>query len=92
MIRSFKHKGLERFFTTNSKKGIQSGHAKKLTAQLTALHLAKVIGDMDVESWKLHPLQGNRAGYWSVKVDGNWRLIFRFAGTDAEQVDYLDYH
>ena len=92
MIKTFKHDGLARFFRTGSKAGIQPDHAKKLTTQLTALNVAKSPQDMNVPSWKLHELKGNEAGTWSVSVNGNWRVTFRFEGTDAVLVDYRDYH
>ena len=47
---------------------------------------------MALSGWDLHPLKGELAGHWSVSVTGNWRMTFRFAGTDAEVVDYQDYH
>jgi len=92
MIRSFRHRGLEAFFRTAGKAGIRPDHASKLRKQLFALDLAKSVGDMNAPGWRLHPLTGKHKGYWSVTVNGNWRLIFRFAGADAELVDYLDYH
>ena len=92
MIKSFKHKGLEKFFTTNSKKGIQPGHAKNLTAILTPLNAATRGGNMDIEGWMLHPLKHEDVDLWAVKVNGNWRVTFYFRETDAELVDYLDYH
>ena len=92
MIKSFKHSGLEKFFKTGSKAGIQPAHAAKLEILLSALNMAKRVNNMDVESWGLHPLRGNFAGHWSVKVNGNWRITFRFTGNDAEVVDYQDYH
>ncbi|AZC65850.1 Toxin HigB [Pseudomonas chlororaphis] len=48
--------------------------------------------DLDLPGWRLHPLKGERRGYWSLTVSGNWRVIFRFTGSDIELVDYLDYH
>jgi toxin HigB-1 len=92
MIKSFKHRGLERFFNTGSKAGIQPAHAKKLALQLGFLDAAKTPGNMGVEGWDLHPLKGSLDGRWSVKVNGNWRLTFKFVGSDAEVVDYQDYH
>jgi len=92
MIQSFKHKGLEKFFTTGSKAGIQPAHATKLLEQLSLLNAAERIGNMDVEGWDLHPLKGTLKGHWSIKVNGNWRLTFRFDETNAEVVDYQDYH
>ena len=92
MIKSFKHKGLEKFFTTNSKKGIQPDHAKKLTSILSALNVAMRVGNMDAENFGLHSLKHWGDDLWAVKVNGNWRVTFRFVGNDAEQVDYIDYH
>ncbi|MFC5921227.1 type II toxin-antitoxin system RelE/ParE family toxin [Neisseria weixii] len=92
MIKSFKHKGLEKFFTTGNKAGIQAAHAVKLSILLAALDSAVKVQDMNVSGWHLHPLSGNLKDHWSVKVNGNWRLTFRFDGTDAEIVDYQDYH
>ncbi len=92
MIKSFRHKGLERFFLRGSKSGIQPQHAGKLRIQLTALEHATSPEDMNAPGWRLHRLSGQRAGFYSVSVSGNWRLIFQFEGTDAVDVDYVDYH
>lgn len=92
MIRSFAHKGLERFFVTGSAAGIQAIHAKKLRLILAQLDKAKTIGDMNVLSLRLHELKGTRKGLWSVTVQANWRVTFRFIDGDAEIVDYEDYH
>lgn len=92
MIKSFVHKGLEKFFLKGTKAGIQAAHAKKLRLQLFALNGAKKPSDMGVPGWDLHPLGGDMDGFWSVSVNGNWRMTFRFDGEDAEVVDYEDYH
>lgn len=92
MIRSFRHKGLERFFKTGSKTGINAAFASKLTKQLSTLDAANDVKQMGIPSWKLHPLQGELSDYWAVSVNGNWRLTFRFIGEDAEVVDLQDYH
>ena len=92
MIKSFKHKGLEAFFLTGSKAGIQPVHAAKLARQLTTLEVAKNPLDMNVAGWKLHPLAGDLNGHFSVWVNGNWRLTFTFEDEDAVLVDYRDYH
>ncbi|WP_153099623.1 type II toxin-antitoxin system RelE/ParE family toxin [Paraburkholderia hayleyella] len=91
MIKSFRHKGLEAFFVTGSKAGIQPHHAVRLKLLLTALNQARQPEDMNAPNWRLHPLRDNLAGHWSVWVNGNWRLTFRFEGEDAELVDYQDY-
>jgi proteic killer suppression protein len=92
MIKTIRHKGLERFFCEGSKAGIQPQHAKRLRLQLGRLNAAKSADDMDLPGWKLHSLSGNLAGHWSVWVNGNWRLTFTFEGADAVLVDYQDYH
>ncbi|MDO8465969.1 MAG: type II toxin-antitoxin system RelE/ParE family toxin [Gallionella sp.] len=92
MIKSFAHKGLEKFFKTGSKSGIQAAHESRLSAQLAKLDSAKSPQDMSLPAWRLHPLKGMLKGYWAVSVSGNWRLTFRFVGQDAEVVDYQDYH
>lgn len=92
MIKRFAHKGLEKFFLTGSKAGIQPAHADKLARQLAILNVAKDAREMDKPGWRLHRLVGRNAGHWSVWVNGNWRLTFKFTGEDAEIVDYQDYH
>jgi toxin HigB-1 len=91
-IRSFRHKGLERFFTTGSKQGIQAKHADRLRLVLGLLNAAASPRDMGLPGLALHELQGRRKGTWAVKVSENWRVTFGFAGKDAQIVDYEDYH
>lgn len=92
MIRSFRHKGVEQFFRTGSRRGIQAKHAVRLRKQLFALDNAKTARDMNAPGWRLHPLHGDLKDHWAVDVGGNWRLTFRFDGEDAVLVDYQDYH
>lgn len=92
MIKSFRHKGLEKFFQTGSKSGIQPQHASRLRLQLTAINVAESPEELSAPGWRLHALSGDLRGYWSITVNGNWRLIFRFRDKDVELVDYLDYH
>ena len=92
MITSFKHKGLERFFTTGSKAGIQPRHAERLRLILGRLNASTDPKDMNLPGLDLHELRGDRKGTWSVKVSGNWRVTFTFAGKNAENVNYEDYH
>ena len=92
MIKTFRHKGLETFFRTGSKAGIQPAHAKRLRLQLAALDASIDPQGMNLPGWRLHRLTGALAGHWSVTVNGNWRLTFLFEGMDAVLVDYQDYH
>lgn len=92
MIRSFKHKGLEKFFLKGIKSGIQSKHTERLNLILGRLHASTAPEDIDLPGLKLHKVSGKRKNIWSVWVSGNWRVTFRFNGKDAEVVDYEDYH
>jgi toxin HigB-1 len=92
MIASFAHKGLEDFFYDESKRGIQPRHARKLADILDRLDAAHQVEDMRYPGSDLHPLRGNLAGYWAVKVSGNWRIIFGFENGNAVDVNYVDYH
>lgn len=89
MIKTFRHKGLQSFFETGSKAGIQPDHAAKLKRQLVRLDLSKSPSDINVPGWKLHQLS---TGHWSIWVNGNWRLTFDFDGEDVMLIDYQDYH
>ena len=91
-IKSFRHKGLERFFVTGSKRGIQTKHADRLRLILGRLQAATDPRDLNLPGLDLHELHGARKGTWAVKVSGNWRVTFGFAGKDAERVAYEDYH
>jgi toxin HigB-1 len=92
VIRTFRHKGLERYFRTGSKARIQPKHAARLRLQLGRLDAAKDAADMNLPGWRFHALKGDLAGHWAVWVDENWRLTFTFEGDDAVFVDYRDYH
>ena len=92
MIKSFAHKGLELFFVTGSKAGVQSIHANKLKLILAMLDQARTVDDMNAPALHLHQLKGKKSGYWTVTVQANWRMIFKFDAGDAHVVDYLDYH
>ena len=92
VIRTFAHKGLEALFRNGSKAGAQPAHASRLRRQIAQLDAATGHQDMGLPGWGLHPLKGDLAGHWSIWVNGNWRMTFRFEGTDAVLVDYRDYH
>lgn len=92
MIKSFRHKGLGKFFETGSTAGVQPGHAKKLRMVLTALDTAQTIEDMSIPGFALHPLKGEMRGRWSVSINANWRLTFEFQDGNAYVLDYEDYH
>jgi len=92
MIKSFRHKGLEKFFLRGIKSGIQARHADRIQLILGRLNASTSASDMDLPGLYLHGLSGKRSKTWSVRVSGNWRITFQFNGKDAEVVDYEDYH
>jgi len=92
MIKSFRHKGLCRLFETGNASGVQASHAKRLRLQLSALDTARVIEDMDIPGFRLHPLKGAMKNRWSIIVNGNWRVTFEFKDGNAFVLDYEDYH
>ena len=92
MIKTFKHKGLQAFYETGSKAGINPQHAPKLSRQLARLSVSTHPQDMNLAGWNLHPLAGSLEGHYSVTVNGNWRMTFMFDGENAILTDYQDYH
>lgn len=93
MIKSFHHSGLQIFFETGSKAGIQAIHAPRLSRMLARLNESINAQGMSLPGWKLHPLKGKALkNHFSVWVSGNWRMTFTFDGPDAVLVDYQDYH
>ena len=92
MIKSFKHKGLEKFYVSGSTKGIQSKHSRKLRMQLAALDTAHSIEDLDIPGYRLHQLKGKLKGLWSITVNGNWRVTFEYSDGNVYIVNYEDYH
>lgn len=83
MIKSFKHKGLEKFFTKGSTAGIQAVHATKINDRLSFLHATSTVEDMDKPGYRLHALKGKLKGHWTIDVSGNWRIVFRFEDGNA---------
>jgi len=92
MIQSFRHKGLRLLFKKGDRRKVQADYADKIERILARLEEASEAGNMDLPGFRLHPLKGDLAGFWSVTVSGNWRVIFRFEGGHASDVDLIDYH
>ena len=92
MIRSFRHRGLERFFARSDYRGIPAQYAPRLPRLLDLLEAAHRPRDMDLPGFRFHGLKGKRKGVYAVSVSGNWRLTFRFDGENATDVDLEDYH
>lgn len=92
MIENFRHKGLRRLFEQGDAKALNPQHVDKIETILGLLDVAQKIEDMNVHSFRLHPLTGDPKGFWSVTVRANWRIIFRFENGKATDVDLVDYH
>jgi proteic killer suppression protein len=92
MIIGFRHKGLKLLYETGSTKGVRADHRAKLSSILAALDVASGPEELVLPSYRLHPLKGGLKNHWSIWVNENWRVTFRFAGTDIELIDYQDYH
>ena len=92
MIKSFKHRGLRQLFEDDNPKGLNPEHVRKIRQILGVMHAARKIAEMDVATFRLHPLTGDLKGYWSVTVRANWRIVFRFEDGKAIDVDLVDYH
>jgi proteic killer suppression protein len=90
--KTFKHKGLRKFFEFGSKAGIQAAHANKIRRVLDRLNSATEVLDMNAPGYDLHLLKGVFKGFHSVHINGNWTIIFRFENGEAKDVDLIDYH
>ena len=92
MIRSFKHRGLKRLYERGDRSGIRPDLLERVEDILGRLDVATMPQALDVPGYHLHPLKGDLQGMWSVTVRANWRIIFRFQGKDAFDVELIDYH
>jgi proteic killer suppression protein len=92
MIKSFKHKGLERLFIKGSASGVQASYAPRITLVLDAIDAADHVKELDLPGFRLHRLKGDKRNLWSVTVSANWRITFEFENGDAYILDLEDYH
>ena len=92
VITSFQHKGLKLPFEEDDRSKVLSTHADKIARILARLDEATEPASMNLPGFKLHPLTGERSGFWAVSVTGNFRITWRFEGTDVADVDLTDYH
>jgi proteic killer suppression protein len=87
-----KGKQLQAFFIKGTTRGLPVAHLARIARLLDMLDAAVTVRDMDKPGWGLHQLRGNRTGDWSVRVNGPWRITFRFVEGNAHVVDYEQYH
>lgn len=92
MIKKIKHKGLKRLFEKGQTQWVQPDHVDDLRDILAILDAAVSPQELNLPGMDFHELKGDRKGFYSVHINGNWVVIFTFEGEDATLVDYLDYH
>jgi proteic killer suppression protein len=92
LIVSFRHKGLERFFSASNHRGIPGRYSTRIERMLDKLDACRRPDDMNMPGYKFHSLKGDRKGRFAVTVSGNLRITFGFDGEQAINVDLEDYH
>ena len=92
MIKSFRHRGLQRLYERGDSSRINPILVEKIETALGLLDVAETPEAVNLPGYRLHPLRGDLRGFWSIRVSGNWRLIFRFDDRDVCDVDLVDYH
>jgi proteic killer suppression protein len=92
MIKSFRHKGIERFFKKDDARGINANHGPRIRRILDLIEEATAVEQLDIAGMHLHPLKFDRKGEWAMTVSGNWRITFRFVGENAADLNLEDYH
>ena len=92
MITGFGHKGLKRFYERGERQGIGANMLARVEEILSILDAAETIEELDIPGYRLHPLTGNLKGLWSIRVTGNWRIVFSFENGEASDIDLIDYH
>jgi toxin HigB-1 len=92
MIKSFRHRGLQRLYERGDRSRINPALVEKVETALGLLDVAETPEAVNLPGYRLHPLRGDLRGLWSIRISGNWRLIFRFDDRDVCDVDLLDYH
>jgi proteic killer suppression protein len=92
MVLVIRHRGLRRLYENDDRRGVHQEHVEKIRRVLALLDQAQAPEELDLPGYRLHALKGDWAGFWSVTIRANWRIVFRFEGRDATDVDYLDYH
>ena len=92
MIKSFRHRGLQRLYERGDSSRLNPTLVEKVETALGLLDVAETPEAVNLPGYRLHPLRGDLRGFWSIRVSGNWRLIFRFDDRDVCDVDLVDYH
>lgn len=86
------HAGLRRLYERGDARYLNPAHVARIRFALADLDVARSPRDLNRPGYRLHPLKGDRRGYWSVRISGSWRVVFRFVDGEAVDVDLVDYH
>ena len=93
MIQTFRHRGLRSLFEQDDASRLKQGQVARIRRALFLLDNAVNPDQIDLlPGLRVHRLNGDLPGYWSLSVSGNWRIVFRFEDGDAFDVDLVDYH
>ncbi|MCY3682693.1 MAG: type II toxin-antitoxin system RelE/ParE family toxin [Gemmatimonadetes bacterium] len=92
MIQTFRHRGLKRLYERGDPSRVRADQAERIALVLADLDEANKPSDLNFPGYRLHPLKGDRKGFWSISISANWRIIFRFEEGDVYDVDLVDYH
>jgi proteic killer suppression protein len=92
VITSFRHRGLRRLYEKDDAARVPAQDLRRIRLILTALDAAQSAKDLDIHTFRLHPLKGDLKGFWAITVRANWRIIFRFDRGNVCDVDLVDYH
>ena len=93
MILSFASAETEHFFATGKSRRLPSEIQTRAAMRLTQLNAATTINDLRLpQSNRLEALRGDRKGQWSIRINEQWRVCFRFERSDAFDVEIVDYH
>jgi len=92
LIARFRHRGLKRLYERGDRRGVSAQHLEKIERILARLDESQRVQDMALPGFRLHALKGDLKDFWAVSVSGNWRIIFRFEGGQAYDMDLIDYH
>ncbi len=92
MILNIKHKGLRAFWEKGETRRLNQDWIRRIDRIMNALNEAQIPADMDLPGFRLHLLRENYKGFYAVDVSGNWRIVFRFEGSNTADIDLTDYH
>ena len=92
MVRRVRHRGLQRLYQYDDRRGVKAEHVEKAARVLARLDVVTRPEQLNLPGFRLRKLEGELAGYWSVRVRGDWQIIFHFDVGNTTDVDLVEYH